>query len=86
LTPSPAGLFRMSPSTTKMRLRTRYNWLVVDGKQTHLFAAERAKRATGNHVFEVPPEYREYLGLRGIELRPASFAEAEAWFNRRRRA
>lgn len=67
-----------------MKTKTRYNWLRVDGKDVHLIVNQRIPEATGNLIFAVPEEYHEYLDLRGIELRPATFDEAGEYFMARR--
>lgn len=66
-----------------MKTKNRYNWLRVDGQDGHLIVNRRIPKATGNLIFSVPEEYHEYLPLRGIEIRPATFDEAGSWFAKR---
>jgi hypothetical protein len=65
-----------------MKLRNRYAWLIVDGHKTHLIILSPIKDR-GRELFTVPEEFTEFLGLRGIEIVPATNAEAAEHLARR---
>jgi len=55
----------------------RWNWLVVDGKRIKVVTCQLIKNRRGLVRFNIPDEYKEYLGLAGISFEPATAAEAE---------
>lgn len=65
-----------------VKLRNRYAWLIVDGLKTHLIILSPIKER-GRELFTVPEEFTEFLGLRGIEIVPATNGEAAEHLARR---
>lgn len=63
-------------SGLQITTKGRYQWLVVDGLNVGLIIMVEKRCRRGRLLFELPGEYAEFMNLRGIELKPASYTEA----------
>lgn len=59
--------------------RSRYKWLVVDGKRLTLIIMDEGRDRYGRTVFHLPKDFQRYTDLAGIEMPDADYNEVAVY-------